>query len=148
MKLNLGCGYNHEEGFVNIDNRIECKPDLVCDLDFRLPFEDNTIEEIRAFDFLEHLYSDNALFLIDEIYRVLIPNGKFESLTPSTSGNGAYMDLHHKSFWNRCSWIYFIDDAYRHLYGTKAKFKGEIRDVFTNTSLNIIHTHAVLYACK
>ena len=148
MKLNLGCGFRHEEGFVNIDNREECHPDLLCDLSGRLPFEDNSIGEIRAFDFLEHLYPDDAIHLIEEIYRVLAPNGKFESLTPSTIGNGAFMDLHHRSFWNRCSWIYFTDDAHRELYGTKAKFKGNVQDVITNTQLNVIHTHAVLYACK
>ena len=148
MKLNLGSGFRKQLGYINIDNRQECFPDLIFDLTKGLPYPDNSCSEIRAYDFLEHLTPDQALFMIDEVYRVLRPNGKFESFTPSTTGNGAFMDLHHRSFWNRASWMYFCNDEYRKLYGTKAKFRGEAEDVISDTNLNIIHTRVVIYAIK
>lgn len=148
MKINLGCGYRKIEGFCNIDNRPEVKPDLVCDVLLGLPFDDDSVDYILANDFLEHIPIGSTVKVIEEIYRVLKPGGAFESLTPSTCGRGAFMDPTHVSFWNRNSWLYFMVDGYRDLYGIKAKFAGSVDDWITNDALHIIHTHAVLRAVK
>ena len=55
IKLNLGSGKRKLEGYVNIDNRPEVDPDVVCDVIEGLPYHDNSINEVRAFDFLEHI---------------------------------------------------------------------------------------------
>ena len=86
--------------------------------------------------------------LIEEIYRVLKPGGLFTSMTPSTDGRGAFQDPTHVSFWNRNSWLYFMDDPHRHLYGIRAKFAGRVDDMVMNPKLNIIHTRGELYAVK
>lgn len=148
MKINLGCGFRKIEGYTNIDNRPEVNPDMVCDVLNGLPFDDDSIDEVRAFDFLEHIPLGKTIQVIEEIYRVLKPGGIFESLTPSTDGRGAFMDPTHLSFWNRNSWSYYIIDEYRELYGIKAKFQGQVLDHITNDALHIIHTHAVLQAVK
>ena len=147
--MNLGSGYRKLDGFVNIDNREECEPDLCIDIiDEGLPYEDSTVDYVFAQDFLEHIPPEYVVSLIEEIYRVLKPGGTFEHLTPSTDGRGAFMDPTHRSWWNINSWLYYMDDHYRHLYGIKAKFEGDLLDHITNDQLHVIHTHGVLKAVK
>lgn len=148
LKLNLGCGLRKIEGFINIDNRECVNPDLCIDILDRLPFEDSTVDILRAFDFLEHIPIGKTLFVIEEIYRVLKQNGVFYHFTPSTDGRGAFQDPTHQSFWNINSWLYFMNHDYRNLYGIKAFFIGDNTDEITDKKLNIIHTRGVLYAVK
>jgi len=148
LKLNLGSGYRPRDGFINIDNRKECNPDLLCDIEKGLPFEDNTVDYVIATDFLEHIPRSYVIAVIEDIYRVLKPNGAFEHLTPSTDGRGAFSDPNHVSFWNAASWLYYTDDEYRKLYGIKAKFTGKSEDFMTNETWGIIHTHGILTAIK
>ncbi len=147
--LNLGCGYHHMEGFINIDNRAEVKPDLVCDVLEGLPYGDNSVDEVRAFDFLEHIPLGKQVDVITEIWRVLKPGGLFDSFTPSTDGRGAFQDPTHVSFWNRNSWLYYSDPQYRNLYGIKADFEIEnIEDTEPDPAWMIIHTHVIARARK
>lgn len=148
MKLNLGCGYRKKKGYVNIDARKDVNPDEVVDVSKGLPYKDNSIDEIRAYDFLESVDPDKTIFVIEEIYRVLKPGGKFEHFTPSTDGRGAFMDPTHRSWWNINSWLYFMNDEYRALYGITAKFEGVNKDVMTDKYYRILHTHGILYAVK
>lgn len=140
MKLNLGCGYRKLDGFVNIDVRPCVNPDLVADICDGLPFPDASVESVVAVDFLEHIPIGKTVGVIEEIYRVLVPGGLFESMTPSTDGRGAFQDPTHVSFWNRNSWLYYMDDAYRNLYGIRAKFEGSVWDVPTSKEMGIVHT--------
>jgi len=148
LTLNLGCGYRKIENAVNIDSRAVVGPDLICDVTEGLPFSDDSVDQVFATDFLEHIKPDDVIGVIEEIYRVLKPNGFFFSLTPSTDGRGAFQDPTHRSFWNINSFIYYSDDEHRKLYGIKAKFRGTVKDILTNDKMKIIHTKAELYAVK
>jgi len=147
-KLNLGSGFRPMDGYINIDLQERCNPDMVCDVTQGLPFCDEDVAEVRAFDFLEHIPLGKSVAVIEEIWRVLVPGGLFEHMTPSTDGRGAFQDPTHLSFWNINSWLYFVDDAHRNLYGIKAKFEGEMHDVVTNEGLRIVHTVGRLRAVK
>jgi SAM-dependent methyltransferase len=147
LKLNLGCGYRKMDGYVNIDNRIEVNPDSLWDLSLGLSWPISSVDEIRAFDILEHIPIGKTMILIESIWRSLKPGGIFEHFTPSTDGRGAFQDPFHVSFWNINSWLYYTDDAHRNLYGTKAKFEIEfLNDV--QTGPGIIHTHGRMKAVK
>lgn len=153
LRLNLGCGYRKLEGFVNIDNRESVDPDLLCDvipglpaltgdLIIGLPYDDNSVDMVRAYDFLEHIPIGKVVPVMNEIYRVLKPGGIFESSTPSTDGRGAFQDPTHVSFWNHNSWWYYSIPEYRHLYGITADFEiVKIEDI--NSGNGIIHTHVI-----
>jgi len=71
IKLNLGCGKNHMEGYLNVDKYGE--PDIRLDLEsFPWPWEDSSVSEIVLNHVLEHLGQDTETYfsLIKEIYRV------------------------------------------------------------------------------
>jgi predicted SAM-dependent methyltransferase len=73
MKLNMGCGYNKQEGYVNVDASPECQPDMVCDLEsLPWPWPDDSVDEVLFNHSLEHLGQDTRVFLgmIKELYRV------------------------------------------------------------------------------
>lgn len=145
LRLNLGSGYRPLRGYVNIDNRAECRPDVVCDVAEGLPYAAGTVDEIVANDFLEHIPIGKTVGVVEEIHRVLKKGGIFRSLTPSTDGRGAFQDPTHVSFWNRNSWLYYTDKLHRDLYGIKADFEVQkIEDVVLGDDPRIIHTFAVL----
>jgi len=129
-KINLGCGQAKLEGYINIDSNPDMKPDLLCNLINGIPFEDNSLDEVRAYDFLEHIPAGKPIIrLMEEIYRVLKPGGKFESSTPDAQyGQAAFQDPTHISFWVQNSWLYYSDKAYSSLYGIKAHFKIQLME--------------------
>jgi hypothetical protein len=148
LRLNLGSGYRKIGGYINIDNRSETEPDLLLDVIEGLPYQDDSVDEVRAWDFLEHIPTSKVVAVMEDIFRVLKPMGKFEIFVPSTDGRGAWQDPTHVSFWNANSFFYYMDDAHRNLYGIKAKFSGSVQDLITDPGNHIRHVHAVLLATK
>ncbi len=148
MKINLGSGHRKIENYVNVDIRESAKPDVVADLSEGFPFKSDSIDEVRAFEFLEHIPLGKTIGVIEEVFRVLKPNGFFEHFTPSTDGRGAFQDPTHLSFWNFNSWFYYTKPAWN-LYDIKALF-GIIRleDEVTNADNKVIHTYGLMYAVK
>ena len=124
MKINLGSGNRPMQGYENIDIQERVNPDLVCDVTMGLPYGDNSVDEVRAFDFLEHIERDDVINVITEIWRVLKPGGRFESFTPDAEfGQGFFQDPTHRSPWVENSWLYYSDEAHRNLYGIEANFQ-------------------------
>lgn len=76
-KLNLGCGANHMEGYINIDIRIPKtkQPDFVCDIT-RLPYKQETIDEIVSYHSFEHLTLNNAYHGLRLWHKILVKGGK------------------------------------------------------------------------
>lgn len=71
-KLNLGCGKDLKEGYINID-AVDYGGNLIHDLNFfPYPFDDNTFDEIYCSHILEHL--NNFHNTITELYRIAKPN--------------------------------------------------------------------------
>jgi len=109
-RVNLGCGPNASENWVNVDgswnawlanrptlrksltalgaisreqygNAWKVRP-LVHDLTKTLPFEDNTVSAIYGAHVLEHLYLTDARRLLSECRRVLQPGGTIRMVVP------------------------------------------------------------------
>ena len=73
MKLNLGCGSNILENYINLDKFDYYNPDVVYDLEITpYPFEDNSVDEILMSHVLEHIGQDPDIFnnIIKELYRI------------------------------------------------------------------------------
>jgi predicted SAM-dependent methyltransferase len=141
MKLNLGSGNRKMAGYTNIDIRGECDPDVILDVEKGFYFHDNEVDEIRAYDFLEHIHQDSVIYVMSEIHRVLKPEGILDFFIPSTEGNGAFMDPTHRSYWNLMTWLYFVSPEWHSLYPDWPLFKsiGQISRVITSKEMNIVH---------
>lgn len=73
MKLNIGCGKDLKEGYVNLDV-VDYGGNKIHDLNkFPYPFEENTFDEIYASHILEHL--DNFHDTVTELYRIAKHDG-------------------------------------------------------------------------
>lgn len=149
--VDLGCGPRKPEGYFGIDRHAWEGVDLVADLAQGIPLPDDSVDELRAHDILEHL--PDIVLTMNQLFRVLKPGGTAEILVPSTDGRGAWQDPTHKSFWNRNTFWYFQAqnphrEIYGDAYGIQARFDilelGEIR----NEEFGIVHVRAVLKAVK
>ena len=70
MKIDIGGGRPHGEGFVVLDIYPHTNPDYVVDLERdSLPFENDSVDEVRAYHILEHL-GDGFFHCLQELYRV------------------------------------------------------------------------------
>ena len=80
MKLNLGCGKDLREGYVNIDI-VDYGGNIIHNLNsYPYPFEDNTFEEIYASHVLEHL--NNFHDAVTELYRISRPGANIIVYAP------------------------------------------------------------------
>ena len=120
IKLNIGCGPYKEEGYINIDKNPIWEPDKILDVRNGLPFEDNSLSEVRAWHFIEHLSKDEIISFLALVYKKLKKGGRLDLLFPT----GVTYDLDHKSFLERESFILFTrggkDDWY---YGKEIALK-------------------------
>ena len=83
MKLNLGCGKNKLEGYINCDIDPKVNPDEVIDLSKDLPFKDNTVDEIFTSHTLEHIPHELLVEkALPEIWRVCKQDAKIKIIVP------------------------------------------------------------------
>lgn len=76
MKLNLGCGARHLQGYINVDKAVRGMTSPDVDADIRaLPFDDETADEIIAIHVIEHFYHWEVNSVLREWARVLKPGG-------------------------------------------------------------------------
>lgn len=150
MKLNLGVGNNKIDGFVGVDLRKEVNPDVLCDITQGLPFDDNSIDEVLALDFLEHIPIEKTIFVITEIWRVLKHGGGFFSRTPDAEyGQGAWIDPTHINPWVEGRWLYFSREGYRKVYNIDANFEiMSLTRALTDPSSRIYHLNVEAKAVK
>jgi predicted SAM-dependent methyltransferase len=98
MKLNLGCGFLHLPGYINIDADPTCRPDVLHDLEVTpWPFEDNSFDELIATHVLEHLgaTSKDWLAIWKEIWRVTQPDGTIDITVPHPRHDNFLIDPTH-----------------------------------------------------
>jgi SAM-dependent methyltransferase len=138
--LDLGCGEVPRNPFQaehfygidireNLGNGIKAA-DLVTS---PIPFESNTFDRVTAFDFIEHIpriiYAPDKKFpfvnLMNEIWRVLKPDGIFLSSTPIYPFSPAFRDPTHVNFITDETFALYFDNQYRlaSMYGFQGAFE-------------------------
>ncbi len=83
LYLHLGCGDDYREGMINIDGNIARKKDMWLDLRNRLPFAEKSAKLIYCCHTLEHLFPEDALRVLRELYRVVSDDGVVRLAVPS-----------------------------------------------------------------
>ena len=115
MNLNIGSGRLTKAGYKNIDieqyidNGGNKLVDYVLDIEKeKLPFDDNSIDNILVDNVLEHL-GDGFIFALNEMHRVLKPDGKLIGCVPIAGSIEDFMDITHKR--------HFIKESFSYICG-------------------------------
>lgn len=98
MKINLGAGYKPSPGYVRIDDDPNTNPDVLLNLDhelLELPFDNDSVEEVRAWHVIEHIGS-GYFRLLQEIYRVCQHGAIIDIQVPNWSHENFQSDPTHK----------------------------------------------------
>jgi SAM-dependent methyltransferase len=85
MKLNIGCGFNKLDGYINVDQFPECAPDVLWNLEETpWPFAERSVDELVAHHVLEHLGQETKVFfaILKELYRLMRHGGLLEITVP------------------------------------------------------------------
>src|SRR6516225_5520478 len=85
-KLNLGCGWDLREGYINVDFQPFHNPDLVADVRDLSSLPSGWFEEIVAQDVLEHLPRLDTLRTLAEWNRLLCLGGFLHLRMPNIIG--------------------------------------------------------------
>ena len=141
LKLDFGCGPNKREGFKGVDSIDFKDTDGNSKVDFLLdiandvwPWADNSVDEVHASHFVEHLTGAQRVVFFNNLYRVMKDKAIATIITPHWSHERAYGDPTH--MWPPVtSWMYF--------YLTKAWRDGNAPHAGYNCnfSYNLVGTH-------
>jgi SAM-dependent methyltransferase len=98
-----------------------------------VPFPDNHFDSVSAYDFLEHIprvlqSTTGTRFpfveLMNEVWRVLLPSGRFYAYTPMFPHPSVFQDPTHVNILTRNSHIYFTrPELLARMYGFIGDFK-------------------------
>ena len=112
--LDLGCGSMKRPRFIGIDLSIYA--DIIWDISWGIPFNDNSIKEIRSDHFFEHLELPVLYKTLQECYRVLVPGGILDFTVPHID---PYIKAYLKNDFNFIkNKIYDIPNGQYFLYST------------------------------
>jgi SAM-dependent methyltransferase len=116
IQLDLGCGGNKQGlDWVGMDLRPLPGVDIVHDLEeFPWPLPDECVTRAVASHVVEHINPHKGVFLrfMDEVWRVMKPDGQFAISLPYWLSQGYAQDPTHCNPCNEQTWSYF--DPERH----------------------------------
>lgn len=82
LLVNLGCGPEPFDGWINVDIARGDQVDVVMDARKGLPFRDNSCQAIFCEHVIEHITRDEGIALLRECHRILEPCGVVQISTP------------------------------------------------------------------
>lgn len=164
MQLLLGCGSNRTKkltspgrsewkDLVTLDHEARHKPDVVHDLNIiPLPFEDNSADEIHAYEVLEHVgtQGDYRFFFKQwaDFWRILKPDGVFFASVPLPSSVWAWGDPSHTRIVTLEQLVFLGQPSYAQVGKTAMS---DFRSIY-QADFDLIHSekteHCLFFALK
>ena len=108
IRLDIGSGFNKQPGFVGMDIRKVQGVDIVHDaqvIPYPLPKECCNV--VLMSHLWEHIEPKNRIKVMDEIWRVMKPDGQLLISSPYYLSFGAYQDPTHYPCPNEATFTYF-----------------------------------------
>lgn len=106
VKLNLGCGANIMDGWLNADlvDSKSVPPGMwpiigkifIMDASEKFPFRDNQFDLIYCEDFIEHFDQKDGLSIFAECFRTLKPGGIWRIATPDFNQVIHFFEMNHR----------------------------------------------------
>lgn len=111
IMLNLGAGNNHIHGTISL-GMPEWEAPYLSD------YADESVAAVHAHHFLEHLSFEDAMRMLTEIDRVLVPFGVANITVPHGQTSLGIGALDHRTFWTEMVWQrLFYGENYDGRYG-------------------------------
>lgn len=125
-RLNIGCGRNIKEGWINIDSAPLSGVDLVCNLEevrqIPIALPEGSVELFYLSHVLEHVR--DSLGLMEELWRLASPGAVAVIRVPHGASDDAWEDPTHVRPYFGDSFLYFSQPAYwRADYGYRADWR-------------------------
>ena len=113
--LDLGCRDRKQSNFVGMDSRPNPGVNIVHDLEkFPYPLEDESCFTIKCSHLIEHIKPWLIIDFMNELWRLLLPNGQLMINAPYGNSKGFFQDPTHCTHINEQTWLYF--DIYSPIY--------------------------------
>ncbi len=121
-KLNLCCGDDYQEGWVNVDLNKNSRCDVVHNLDiFPYPFQDDSFDYVRIIDGLEHL--EDIIAVMEEVHRISTNGATVEIRVPHFSSLLSFTDPTHKHAFSTQSFDYLTGGFENYHFYSHAQFE-------------------------
>ena len=134
----MGCTKKIRKNIIRVDSNKRHNPNIVHNLNFfPYPFKVNSIDYIFLDNTLEHL--DNVIKVMEELYRILKPEGKVKIIFPYFRSIWAYAASTHKHFFTTRVFNYYDHKSliYQKYDYTLVKFKID-KQCFNETLKNSV----------
>lgn len=122
LRIDLACGNNCKPGFIGIDISPDTQAQYICNLE-EYPWQWVTVEEFNRTDYAFKLIPENSVgeifsshyiehvsdikAFMEELYRIMIPDGIVTFIAPYYSSVRAMQDFTHKRFISENTFLYW-----------------------------------------
>ncbi len=107
MKLNLGCGADYRRKYLNCDIDQNVNIDVRLDIK-RLPFKNDSINEILISHVIEYYDVSDLKLIFDEMLRVVKHDAPIFIFVPHAFSVGAFNDIEHKKYFESNTLFVFL----------------------------------------
>lgn len=143
-KINLGCGKDTMEGYINLDIAKLPGVDIVHNLNlYPYPFKDNEFEYVYCDNILEHL--NDIIKPLEEIHRISKKGAIVKIIVPVFPSVWTFCDPTHKSVYTYFTLNYFRPEDNLDYY-SKAKFNIKKRKIIFQKILKPIEI--IINSCE
>lgn len=111
IRLNLGCGRDYRQGWINVDFNTSVRVDLVASLFDGVPLRDSSVDEVVLDNVIEHVRRDSIFTFLEDLHRVCKSGAVIRIYTPHYSSMFAHKHLTHYTYFGIGTFDLFSPEA-------------------------------------